>query len=112
MNLPGPKATAKKIFFTLVILLICQAAVAGEGDVTIIDGRHYSNVFGETRNYRVFLPPGYDANPSRKYPVIYFFHGWSQRYFGSSNPYGDFDKGEDNGGDNIASFVSGHDVIV
>ena len=79
---------------------------------TIIDARHYSNVFGETRNYRVFLPPGYFENHNKRYPVIYFFHGWSQRYFGSSNPYGDFDKGDENGGDNIARFVSTHEVIV
>src|SRR5690606_28352151 len=26
--------------------------------------------------------------------------------------YGDFEKGDDNGGDNIANFVAGHDVIV
>lgn len=80
--------------------------------VTIVDQRHYSNVFGEIRNYRVFLPPGYSEDPSKRYPVIYFYHGWSQRYFGSSNPYGDFDKGEDNGGDNIANFVSRNEVIV
>lgn len=80
--------------------------------VTIIDERHYSNVFGEVRNYRVFLPPGYSENPSKRYPVIYFYHGWSQRYFGSSNPYGDFDEGDDNGGDNIANFVSRNEVIV
>ena len=102
-----------KILFILAVLLVSHGvSIASEGEVTIIDGRHYSNVFGETRNYRVFLPPGYTANPAKRYPVIYFFHGWSQRYFGSSNPYGDFDKGDDNGGDNIAAFVAGHDVIV
>ena len=39
-------------------------------------------------------------------------HGWSQRYFGSSNPYADFDKGDENKGDNIANFVLAHEVIV
>jgi len=80
--------------------------------VTIIDSRHYSWIFGETRNYRIFLPPHYLDNPKKKYPVIYFMHGWSQRYFGSSNPYADFDKGDENKGDNIANFVSAHEVIV
>ena len=51
------------------------------GDVTIIDSRHYSNVFGEIRNFRVFLPPGYYENPQKRYPVIYFYHGWSQTVF-------------------------------
>ena len=83
------------------------------GDVTIIDSRHYSNVFGEIRNFRVFLPPGYFENPQKRYPVIYFYHGWSQRYFGSGpDSYNHFEKGDDNNGDNIAGFVSDHEVIV
>ncbi len=99
--------------FTFIALACSATSFAGDPkDVTIIDSRHYSNVFGETRNYRVFLPPGYFGHPEQRYPVIYFYHGWSQRYFGSSNPYGDFDKGDENGGDNIANFVAGHDVII
>ncbi|TMI87108.1 MAG: hypothetical protein E6H06_20145 [Bacteroidetes bacterium] len=82
-------------------------------DATIIDSRHYSNVFGEIRNYRIFLPPGYFDNSQKKYPVIYFLHGWSQRYFGDGGEaYASFDKGSQNNGDNIANFVSAHEVIV
>ena len=90
-------------------IVLTETTVAEE--VTIIDSRHYSSVFGEVRNFRIFLPPGYENNPQSRYPVIYFFHGWSQRYFGITQG-GGFDKGGDNGGDNIANFVSGHDVIV
>jgi len=83
------------------------------GDVIIIDSRHYSNVFGEMRNYRIFLPPDYNENPQKRYPVIYFLHGWSQRYFGIGPIYSDpYEEGTDNKGDNIANFVSTHDVIV
>jgi poly(3-hydroxybutyrate) depolymerase len=83
------------------------------GDVTIIDSRHYSSVFGEVRNFRVFLPPGYYENPQKRYPVIYFLHGWSQRYFGSGgDEYSEYDKGQENKGDNIANFVSANEVIV
>jgi hypothetical protein len=82
-------------------------------NVTIIDSKHYSIVFGETRNYRIFLPPHYFDNPQKKYPVIYFMHGWSQRFFGDGGQgFEEFDKGDQNKGDNIAKFVSGHDVIV
>jgi putative esterase len=70
-------------------------------------------MFGEARNYRIFLPPHYFDNPQKKYPVIYFLHGWSQRYFGDGGQkFDEFDKGTDNKGDNIAKFVSTHDVIV
>lgn len=80
---------------------------------TIVDGRHYSYAFGEQRNYRIFLPPAYNDSPAKRYPVIYFFHGWGQRYFGEgADQYAAFDKGDDNKGDNIANFVAKHDVIV
>lgn len=106
-----------RIIITVIALALITSPFEGDAaedpkEMTIIDASHYSNVFGETRHFRVFLPPGYSENNAKRYPVIYFFHGWSQRYFGSSNPYGDFDKGDDNGGDNIANFVSDHDVIV
>src|ERR1035437_11175048 len=97
----------------LFILLTFKSGSVYAGEVTIIDSRHYSNVFGEIRNYRIFLPPDYYDNPQKKYPVIYFLHGCSQRYFGSGgDEYSQYDKGEENKGDNIANFVSKHDVIV
>lgn len=97
------------------IFLFTSSTYAQEnnkGKAAIIDGRHYSNVLNEIRNYRVFLPPSYADNPLKHFPVIYFYHGWGQRYFGSSDGYADFDKGDENKGDNIANFVSTHDVIV
>src|SRR6476620_4364370 len=97
------------LFSMIPLLLHAQSGT----EVTIIDSRHYSNVFAEMRNYRIFLPPRYFSKPAKKYPVIYFFHGWSQRYFGDGGQhYSGFDKGDDNNGDNIANFVSIHQVIV
>lgn len=102
------------VLLASAFLLCCTRPLLGadSGRVTIIDARHYSNVFAEMRNYRIFLPPGYSGNPDKRYPVIYFFHGWSQRYFGTSTPYSEYDKGDENGGDNIENFVSRHDVLV
>ena len=106
----------KRILIVSLFLLLTFAFHTNAqyaGDITIIDSRHYSSVFGEMRNYRIFLPPGYFDNPQKKYPVIYFMHGWSQRYFGDGGEaYADFDKGDENKGDNIANFVSAHEVIV
>lgn len=95
----------------LLLMLVCGTSFAQADEVSIIDSRHYSNVFGEIRNYRIFLPPGYYDSPTKRYPVIYFYHGWSQRYFGSTSS-GGFDKGDHNNGDNIANYVAGHEVIV
>src|ERR1044072_8433697 len=98
-------------FVALTLSFYCNAQSIR--DVTIIDSRHYSTVFGEIRNYRIFLPPGYFADSHKKYPVIYFLHGWSQRSFGAGGDvYAAFDTGVENHGDNIANFVSAHDVIV
>ncbi|HRE50550.1 MAG TPA: alpha/beta hydrolase-fold protein [Flavitalea sp.] len=100
------------VFFLSVLFAGVMNAAAADS-LTIIDARHYSNVFGEMRHYRVFLPPGYKAEGDKKYPVIYFMHGWSQRYFGSAvNRYAEYEQGDDNAGDNIANFVSRNEVIV
>ena len=102
------------IYFFLVVSIINSNVFAQKGkDPVIIDTSHYSTTFGEIRNYRIFLPPGYYDNPDKRYPVIYFFHGWSQRYFGPvGDDYSNYDKGDDNNGDNIANYISEHDVIV
>lgn len=78
---------------------------------TILDRSHYSNVFGEIRNYRIFLPPSYTENQEQRFPVIYYYHGWSQRYFGSISTF-QADEGNSNDGDNIANFVANNEVIV
>jgi S-formylglutathione hydrolase FrmB len=79
----------------------------------VIDTSHYSTVFGEVRNYRIYLPPAYYKQPLKRFPVIYFLHGWAQRYFGAVGvEYANFDSGDDNGGDNIENFSKRHDVII
>src|SRR5690554_2694150 len=97
------------VWFIPCFLILSGNAVSQEA--LIIDRSHYSNVLGEMRNYRVFLPPGYYKNPDKEYPVIYYYHGWSQRYFGSVSTF-QADQGDSNGGDNIANYVASNDVIV
>jgi enterochelin esterase family protein len=36
---------------------------------------YYSPSLKRLRRLRVYTPPGYDQNPSRRYPVLYLFHG-------------------------------------
>lgn len=84
-----------------------------ESGVEVIDDYHYSKAFSNNRNFRVFLPPGYRKDPEKRYPVIYFFHGWAQRYFGSiGGGYSNYDFGDENNGDNMEKFVSENDVII
>jgi hypothetical protein len=69
------------------------------------DRSHLSKVFGEARHYRIMLPPDYE-NSGKAYPVIYYFHGHSDRY--TVEKY-------DDGTDTIpkmVDFVSQNGVIV
>lgn len=36
---------------------------------------HYTNSIGTGKRMHVYLPPGYDAEPARRYPVLYLNHG-------------------------------------
>jgi pimeloyl-ACP methyl ester carboxylesterase len=45
------------------------------------------NLIGDsaTRDVSVYLPPGYSSNPERRYPVVYFLHGFTDsdaKWFG------------------------------
>jgi enterochelin esterase-like enzyme len=48
------------------------------------DLSHTSKVFGREKKYRLYLPAGYDRGDKR-YPVVYYFHGWGGRYFKDDN---------------------------
>ena len=89
----------------LVSLLGLALCGLGRGAEGFEDRTHFSKVFGAERTYRLFLPPDYAASEQR-YPVIYYFHGHSDRYTLSR-----YDEGKDTV-PKILDFVSGHDVIV
>ncbi|MEE9463918.1 MAG: alpha/beta hydrolase-fold protein [Bacteroidales bacterium] len=44
------------------------------------DSSFFSQAFNTERWYRIYLPSDYDVNDSKRYPVIYYFHGWGGRY--------------------------------
>src|SRR5581483_9323712 len=69
------------------------------------DRTYPSQVFGEARHYRIFLPLDYETS-GRHYPVIYYFHGHSDRY-----TLEDYDNGLDTV-PKIERFVAAHPVIV
>ncbi|MBK9168643.1 MAG: hypothetical protein IPM24_14395 [Bryobacterales bacterium] len=96
----------------LPALLLLAASLWGQ-QALVQDRTHDSEVLNETRNYRIFLPPGYGESDKR-YPVIYWFHGHSERYNKppANRPNRNYDQGEDYGGNTIAAFVARNDVIV
>lgn len=87
-------------------MLFCLLLLLG-ADATVLDRTHESKVFAETRNYRIFLPPDYETS-GKRYPVVYFFHGHSERFNRAAK---DYDL-TGYSGDTIAAFVAKNDVIV
>jgi poly(3-hydroxybutyrate) depolymerase len=85
--------------------LLAAAMPATSATQPFYDRKHLSKVFGEERNYRILLPPDYETS-GKRYPVIYYFHGHSDRY--TLEKY-------DGGADTIpkiGDYVAHHDVIV
>jgi len=89
----------------LAVAAILLAPTTLLSDQPFYDRVHPSRIFNGPRHYRIFLPRGYESS-AKVYPVIYYFHGHSDRY--TLERY-------DNGADTvpkIADFVATHDVIV
>ena len=84
----------------LIPLLLALLAVTPYQDRTF-----QSRVFGQERHYRLFLPAGYEKGTER-YPVVYYFHGHSDRYTLER-----YDDGKDTV-PKIARFVAANPVIV
>ncbi len=107
-----PKASRRGLVLGLGFFFLWACPVL-ESETKILDLKHGSRVFGEDRNYRIFLPPRYEATPEKRYPVIYFFHGWGERYnVPTREGAGGYDSADDYHGDNIARFVEQNEVIV
>jgi predicted peptidase len=74
------------LFFVLVFLLAaCPLAFGRDKSATAaVEGfksGSYRSASGETMQYRLFVPPGYD--PAQKYPIVLWLHGAAGR--GSDN---------------------------
>ena len=88
--------------FCLPILV--SVSILGFGQ-EFADRTHDSKIFGQPRHYRLFLPDDY-ASGTRRYPVIYYFHGHSDRYTLEL-----YDGGKDTA-PRISAFAAKHGVIV
>jgi predicted peptidase len=59
---------------SLGLLALATASAWQEGGQEF---SHFSQVMGGERLYRVYLPQGY-AGSQKRYPVIYWLHGYEQ----------------------------------
>ena len=75
-------ARFRRFFFLLVFLLAaCPLAFGRDKSATAaVEGfkpGSYRSASGETMQYRLFVPPGYD--PAQKYPIVLWLHGAAGR---------------------------------
>ncbi len=74
------KASMKRVRLILLILLLACGSVLAQrphtltGDVRLHKGFH-SKTLNNDRDVIVYLPPGYEANKSKRYPVFYMHDG-------------------------------------
>jgi predicted alpha/beta superfamily hydrolase len=80
--------------FPLNIFAQNPKTISGEGIAgEIIRYENFASKFVEARNVDVWLPPGYAANPNKKYAVVYMHDG--QNLFNPKESYGGVDWGVD-----------------
>lgn len=77
--LPGLRDNVKKLFLIpLLMLAACRAPV--ERDLTY---EEFSvSEYNRTLDYAVWLPDGYEKEPTRHYPVLVWFHGGGENELG------------------------------
>ncbi len=64
-----------EMFFYLLLLFVIGCTPARYHDRSF-----FSEAFQTDRSYRIYLPADYQTNNNKRYPVIYYFHGWGGRY--------------------------------
>jgi enterochelin esterase-like enzyme len=72
------------LLFCFLIFCLADITALSQSGVPYTDRQHYSTVFGHDKSYRIYLPEEYESS-NKKYPVIYFFHGWGGRHFKDDN---------------------------
>jgi enterochelin esterase-like enzyme len=57
------------LYYLLIVFLLASTQGVAQQDLS-----HFSKTYKAEKQYRIFLPAGYDES-KKKYPVIYFLHG-------------------------------------
>lgn len=83
---PTPTAAALKVIATPTAIPTVAPRVPAatkphslancDSSSRLVRSKWPSTVYGQPREYAVYLPPCYADNPDQRYPVIYLFHGW------------------------------------
>ena len=64
---------------TLICYMSADDLLLPSGESVTREDPLYSRILGEDRPLMVYLPPGYDAERSERYPVVFVLHGFGSR---------------------------------
>src|SRR5262249_10630782 len=79
------------VLFSMAAVLSAQSGVAPKGSYQRIKVHGKSlegNLSGEPadRDVSIYLPPSYQSEPNRRYPVVYLLHGYTNSDIGWFGP--------------------------
>ncbi len=106
------KNIAAVLFFLSIFMVSCTKKKVYR------DVSFYSDAFQTERMYRIYLPKDYDENSNKRYPVVYYFHGYGGRYKWDSYDIEDDINYRKNGRKEPpmvmewSNYVTTHDVII
>lgn len=72
-HISPPSRLISSTLLLLALAFSCAPSALAQGRAECREGP--SKVLGHAVPYCVILPPSYDSNSSRRYPVLYFLHG-------------------------------------
>lgn len=65
-----------RAFFLCLLLFVVLAPAAQAENGRVLESRDFkSTILGRNVRYTVYVPGGYESNPTRRYPVVYLLHG-------------------------------------
>lgn len=91
MNRFFQKRIAIALLMAIVTMPFSLSAQETGAPVPYHDLTHESRVFGHPKYYRLYLPKDYSTS-GKRYPVIYFFHGWGGRHFKDDSAKLEYEK--------------------
>ena len=74
---PGVLIRSAALAAVIALTLPVAPAARAQPKGRVVTDTLWAGALGTRKELRVYLPPSYDAQPQRRYPVVYYLHGWT-----------------------------------
>lgn len=79
-GVPNAQSGVRPTLLPTTVAAAATSAQAAASGGYLKDGAFFSQALGRTMPYGIYLPPTYDSDPNRRYPVVYMLHGAGGHY--------------------------------